>query len=154
IKFLLSPVSLSKKSTDRLAFLVHQEAARNAIDILERHQIIREQGVTNYHFVRMVRLAGPVLGQPFCEPQGQKPVRRKPVIPDDSEHLRIREDVHELVPNDTSELVDVAVGRNNDSTLQELEEPSHPSRDEARRNVRLLEMQIGRIEDEGRTMIQ
>ncbi len=47
-------------------------------------------------------------------------------------------------------LVQVAVGREHDAPLQELEEPADAVGDEARRGVRLLEVDVRRVEDERR----
>ena len=64
------------------------------------------------------------------------------VITHHTEDLVKGEDVDKLVPDDTPKAVQVAVCGNDHPTLQELEEPPDPVRDEARRRIRLFEMKV------------
>src|SRR5690606_9310319 len=46
------------------------------------------------------------------------------------------------------------VGRDDDAPLQELEKPAYAVGDESRRDVRLLEVEVRRVEDEGNALAE
>ena len=95
-----------------------------------------------------VRVAAPVLGEALREPERQHEVGRAPVVAEHARQLVEREHVDQFVPDDALEAVQVAVGRDHDAALEELEEAADAVRDEARRHVGLLEVQVGRVEDD------
>jgi hypothetical protein len=90
----------------------------------------------------MVGFAGPVLGESFRKPEREKSVGRNSVIAHDPQHTGIGEYVHELVADHSPEVVNISIRRYDDASLEKLKESSNTVGDKARRNIRLLEVQV------------
>ena len=65
-------------------------------------------------------------------------------MPDFARH----EHVNELVPDDVAEFRDRSVCGDDDAPLEEFKKSAHPFRDESFRRVRLLEVNVGAVEDQ------
>ena len=147
---LVLAVRLREEVEERLPLLVHEVRPRNPVEVVERDEVAGGHRVSHHHLVLVVALAAPVLGEPLGEPQREEPVGGRPVVLVGPEQLRVREDVDEFVADHPAEPLEVAVGGEDDAPLEELEEPADPVRDEPGRDVRLLEVDVGRVEDERR----
>ena len=150
-QFFLAP-GFRHEATQRLALLVHQIGPADAVDIREGNEVIGIDGVPHDHFVGLVGRAGPVFRQPLRKPERKKALRGNAVVPNHAKHLGVGEHMHQFVPNHPPELMHVAVGGNNDPAFQKFEKSADSGGNEARRNVRLPEMQVRGIKNERRAV--
>ena len=141
-------VALGHEVADRLALLVHLEGAVNPMHPGDRGEAAAEHGVAQNHVGIAVLRAGEILGEPLGEPEGAEPDVRGAAVAQDRADAVEHEDVDQLVVQDALEVgVGAAQGKGH-PPLEELREPGHPLREQARHDVGLLEVDVGRVDDE------
>ncbi len=76
------------------------------------------------------------------------------MVEKNTNYFVVHENVNHLMPNDAPEPVQIPVGRNHYSAFQKLEEASHAIGNKAGCDIRLLEVEIGRVKNQRYPVIE
>ena len=141
-------VALGEKAVDAAADRV-DEPAVGIRQLWQRRQAARDRHIAQHHFVAAVLARGKEFGQSFRPPQrnSRLPETR---VPRERLHGETQlKDVHQLVTDGVPELGVAAAERECDPALQKLGDAEQAFGGNERQDVRLLEVRMRCIHDQG-----